>query len=59
MLVAKSVTTRLEKLEKDAGQGKDDLLIVDGIGKTQEEIDREIARQRAAGNTGPIIVIDR
>jgi hypothetical protein len=58
--MAKSVRTRLESLEEEVEQqpGNDDMLVVQGIGKSQEEIDREIARLRAAGHTGMILILD-
>ena len=48
---------RIEKLEKKANPEADTLGIVDGIGKTPEEIEREVKELEATG-VKRIIVID-
>ena len=54
-----SVKQRLEKLEKQAGEDKDSLVVVNGIGKPQEEIAQQVEKVRAEGHKGMIIILDR
>lgn len=58
--MAKSVDARLHKLQRTVSRqrGRERVLIVDGRGKTQEEIDQEIARLKAAGHDPEIFLIN-
>ena len=58
-MTRRSVAARLEKLEKQAGTGKEGLVVVNGIGKPQEEIDQQGEKVRAEGHKGMIIILDR
>ena len=57
-MAKKSVAARLDKLEQQAGKGNQGVAFVDGIGKTQEEIDEEVAKLRAEGHRGVILIMD-
>jgi hypothetical protein len=53
-----SLKQRIEKLEKQANPESDELGIVDGIGKTPEEIEKEVKGLHDRG-VRDIIILDR
>ena len=50
---------RLKRLEAKAAQDETLCAIVNGIGRTKEEIDHDIAELRRRGLRGVIIILDR
>ena len=50
---------RLKRLEAKAAQDETLCAIVNGIGKTREEIDHAIAELRRRGLRGDILILDR
>lgn len=56
--MASSINGRLDELERRIKKENKGLVVVNGLGKTPQQIDEEVTELRTKGHLGLVIVLD-